>query len=125
VTFDLAANCYVDARRIDGNIWRFCKPDFHFNLTPDDRVLLCVQPNDAAKATFYEVEISAAGRIALVPYLTLTGTDAGAVASLDGAVIAFASDPSGDGSYDLCLGPFWRTPGTTMHVIRDFLPPRN
>jgi hypothetical protein len=124
LTFDLGAQRYADGRRIEGDAWRFCKPDFHFNVAPDDRIFFCVQGQDAAKATFYEVDISPAGAIALKPHLTMTGPDAAAVQSVNGAVIAFVPDPSGDGSYDLCLGPYWRAPGTQVRLIRDFIPAR-
>ena len=69
-------------------------------------------------------DVSAAGVITLRPHLALTGPTADAVKSLNGAAIAFVPDPTGDGSYDLCLGPYWRTPGTNLRLIPDFLPPR-
>jgi hypothetical protein len=124
LTFDLATNRYVDGRRIEGDVWRFCKPDFHFNVAPDDSILLCIHPKDSAKVTFHELEVSPAGILSLRPHLTLTGPTAAAVQSLNGAVIAFTADPKGDGSYDLCLGPYWRSPDTQLRLISDFIPPR-
>ena len=124
LTFDLAAKRYVDGHRMDAEVWRFSKPDFKFTVAPDDRIFLCVQPQDAARATFYEVDVSARGAVALKPYLTITGSTAEAVKSLNGTALAFVSDPQGDGSYDLCIAADWRAPSTTLHLIPDFLPPR-
>ena len=124
LTFDLAAKRYIDGRRIDAEVWRFSKPDFQLTVAPDDRIFLCLQPRDAARTTFYEVDVTARGAIALKPHLTITGPTTEAVKSLNGAALAFVSDPQGDGSYDLCIAADWRAPSTTLRLIQDFLTPR-
>ena len=124
VTFDLAAWRYVDGRKLDAGVWEFSRPDYCFNVAPDDRIFICASTRDAAGATFCEVEVSAAGEISLRPHLTITATDAKALRPLRGGVIVFVPDPKGDGSYDLCLGPGPRTGGTRVWVVPDFLPSR-
>ena len=124
LTFDLANWRYVDGRKLDAAVWEFSKPDYCFNVAPDDRIFLCAQAKNAPKATFYELDISPAGAIAVKPHLTITAPNAAALRPISGAVIAFVADPKGDGSYDLCLGPWWRMPGTRLWVVPDFLPAR-
>jgi hypothetical protein len=69
--------------------------------------------------------VSREGELSLAPFLTLTAGANAEIREVDGAVIAFLSDAEHrDGSYDLFLGRYWRTPGTTVRVIRDFIRPR-
>lgn len=124
LTFDLANWHYVDGRKLDAEVWEFSRPDYCFVVAPDDRIFLCAQTKDAGQATFYELDISSAGAIAVKPHLTITASNAAALRPIKGAVLTFVADPKDDGSYDLCLGPWWRMPGTQLWVAPDFLPPR-
>ena len=114
----------AESCRIEADAWRFCKPDFYFNVAPDDLIFFCAQTKGAARAIFHSLEVSSNGTISLNPHLTLTGPDGGGVQALNGAVIAFVADLKGDGSHDLCLGPYWRAPNTALRLIPDFLAPR-
>ena len=82
------------------------------------------KPKGEAEATFYELVVSPQGVISLRPHLEIRAPNEAALRPLSSAVIVFVADPSGDGSYDLCLGPWWRMPGTRLWVIPDFLPAR-
>jgi len=124
LTFDMANWRYVDGYRLSGEPWRFERPHFCFQVAPDDRIFLGLHAKDAPTATFYEVDISPAGLISLRPHLTLKAGAVNLLQSLSGGVVAFVADPRGDGSYDLCLGPAARVPGTELWVVPDFLPPR-
>jgi len=131
LTYDFAAQRYVDGKALiaaDGGleIWRFCKPDHRLLETPDGRLMLYAQPQkDKNSATFYEVDVSPEGLLSVKPWLTLKGKTPAAVATTNGAVIAFLRDAEKmDGSYDLFLGLYWRTPGTEVRLIRDFIPAR-
>ena len=93
LTFDLANWHYVDGRRLDAEVWEFSRPDYCFVVAPDDRIFLCAQAKDAAKATFHELDISSAGVIAIKPHLTITAPNTAALRPIEGAVITFVADP--------------------------------
>jgi len=130
LTFDVDAQVFADGRRLSSAegqvaVWRFSKPSHRLIRTPDDRLLICTSVEGSNTATFHEIDASPEGRLSVKPFLTLRAATPNAVREVDGAVLAFVPDlTKGDGSYDLFLGRYWRHPGTTVRVIRDFLPAR-
>jgi hypothetical protein len=134
LTFDLAEARFVDgvdlARSSGGEppqLVRFSRPDSTLIETPDDRLLLLARgPDPDHEATFYQVDVSPEGMIGLEPFVTLQSSAQDDLKRLGGAVITFVPDlEHRDGSYDLFIGSYWRSPTSTVHVIEDFLPPRS
>jgi len=125
LSFDLFEWRYVDGRRLDGlEIWRFSKPDYRFTIGPDGVIYLCAQEEKSPKATFLTLEVSEQGKLSLQPYAAIIADDPSQFGPLHECIIAFVADPSGDGSYDLALGPGFRSVGAIMWLIPDFLPRR-
>lgn len=126
LVFDLAVWRYVDGMKIDPDtIWYPSDPETCFIQSPDDRTFLCMQPKDAAVATFYELNISPAGVLSLRPHLSIRADDAKHFDEARRGVFGFTPDENGDGSYDLCIGPYWRHAGSTMWFVPDFIQPRS
>jgi hypothetical protein len=121
LSFDMAEWRYVDGHRLDADIWEFTRPDYRFNVAPDGGIYICAQERNSTQATLYEVLVSEQGMISLRPHVTILAPSADKFRPLQGAVIAFVADPSGDGSYDLCIGPWSRMPNSRMHIIPDFV----
>ena len=131
LTFDLARSRFVDGVTLEyegGKVYAtyFARPSCRLLRAPDDRLFIYATPNDKANfATFFQVEVSPEGRLALSPFLTLTAKDAATMNLTYRTVYAFVTDlRRGDGSYDLLLGRPWRESGTDVRVIPDFIPPR-
>ncbi len=122
LSFDLTRLRYVDGYTLPATVWEFTRPDERFQVAPDGRIFLCVCAKDADTATFYELDISPAGRLALKPHLAIHAPTVSALHQLEGGVAVFVADPANDGSYDLCLGPWSRLPGANLWLLRDFLP---
>jgi hypothetical protein len=99
-------------------------PDACFHRAPDDRIFFAVQEPKAATVVFHELLVSPTGELSTRAHLAITTEHAASLDVLRNGVLAFAADARGDGSYDLCIGPFWRAPGTQMWVIPDFIAAR-
>jgi len=131
LSFDMHTWSFTDGKLLtlgdkDAEIWRFSKPNHRFIRTPDDRLMLYAPTNaEKTTATFFEVVVSDAGAISLDPYMTLAAKSAAALRRAASPVIAFVRSPGeDDGSRDLFMGLYWRTKGSDVRVIRDFIPPR-
>ena len=130
LAFDLTTRTFTDGRRLtapvgEPAIWSFSKPNYRMIRLPDDRLVFLAAVEGSTRATFCEVRVSREGELSLTPFVTLTADSAPEIREVNGAVIAFLPDAvQRDGSYDLFLGRYWRTPGTTVRVIRDFIRPR-
>jgi len=130
LTFDLAQNRYVDGRALEFEsrapyIARFFRPTKRLIRTPDDRLMFYAWAGgDSGATTFFQVDVSPEGRLAIRPYLTLTG-DAAELKKTFTVPRAFAPDlKQADGSYDLLLGTSSRRAEPECRVIRDFIRPR-
>jgi|GEM_PF-2728004 len=125
LSFDLNTWQYVDGYDIDeAALWYPSDPSTCFIQSPNDRTFICVQPSKANTAIFHELHVSPAGELSLEPYLTLRAKHSQHFSAARRGVFAFTPDGSGNGSYDLCVGPYWREPGPKMWVIPDFIEPR-
>jgi len=125
LSFDLDRWQYADGFEIDETqLWQPTGPDSCLIESPDDRTFICVQQEKSNVAVFHELIVSPAGEISFRPHLKLQAEYAANFTAAKGGVFAFTPDGSGDGSYDLCIGPNWREARTSMWVIPDFIEPR-
>ena len=131
-TFDPDAMRFVDAVKVDppGRVGLgLHRRSDRLMCMPNGRALMCVgeplpqgAPTDARRAaTFVWIDISDAGAITLTPHLRVTYVGANSFA---GPAALVRDAVNNDGSYDMVIGPSFRTPEAAVKVLRDLVPPR-
>ena len=132
-SYSLARKQFIDGvvlHQPDGGnlrLMEFKRPSQIIFTAPDGQIFFLAEPftDTAGAITFHRVEVSAGGRLSIVPHLGLTFENPTGYHDFKGIVRCFLPDRQhNDGSYDFVLGYSQQTVQPYVRVIRDFLPPQ-
>ena len=133
-SYSLARKQFIDGvvlRGPDGGNLRpleFKRPSQIIFTAPDGQIFFFAEPFDDSPGalTFHRVEVSAGGRLSVVPHLGITFDGPAGYQDFKGIVRCFLPDRQHhDGSYDFVLGYSQQTVQPYVRVIRDFIPPKS
>lgn len=105
----------------------FKRPSQIIFTAPDGQIFFLAEPFDDSPGaiTFHRVEVSAGGRLNIVPHLGITFDNPTAYHDFKGIVRCFLPDQQRrDGSYDFVLGYSQQTVQPYVRVIPDFILPQ-
>lgn len=131
LTYSVAQQRFVDGIQLRNSVGEpislldFSKPSAWIYTAPNGQIFFhaALDGEQSKHVTFFEVQVTHAGQIAVVPHLTVTSDKVGVAKDFNSIVRCFLPDlTKRDGTYDLVLGGDSDNGGQpTVRVIDDFV----